>query len=612
MQHLTARQAVRRSLELLSARDRRLLAAAAVLSMATSALDIVGVLLLGVVGAYGAASLGDSMPPATLGKVASSLGIQGASTRGLLITAAATAAAFLLLKSVLAVYINKRILTFLANRQTELSCRLTRAALAQQLLEIQSRSSQATTYALTDGVTIATISMLSSAVVGVSELAMLTAMGLTLFLINPLITLAALAFFGGLFALLQIALGRRVAAAGIVGAAAAVQSRTLLQDALGTFREILVLDRREHFAEQITEYRRQNANAMAETAFVNQLPKYVLEAAMVIGALGLAAALFLTQGPAQAVGTVALFLASATRILPSILRLQQATLNLRNAAGGAHPLYELVDELRLKGALQAGQVSLLLRTDDKELPFSGDLRAENVSVTYPGARIPALVNVSFHVEQGAHVALVGPSGAGKSTMADVIMGAVHPDSGTIKIGGQTPLAAIAAWPGSVAYVPQRVYLTEGSIRSNIALGLMLGDIEDEAVWDALKRVELAAFVEASTQGLDTLVGEGGARLSGGQRQRLGLARALYSKPRVLLLDEATSSLDTETEFAITQALGKLRGDVTIFVIAHRLSTVVRCDTVMFLSEGRLIASGSFEDVRAAVPSLERQAQLSGL
>jgi len=207
---------------------------------------------------------------------------------------------------------------------------------------------------------------------------------------------------------------------------------------------------------------------------------------------------------------------------------------------------------------------------------------------------------------------VGPTGAGKSTLADVILGVIPPVSGAVYIDGVSPAERIRTRPGTIAYVPQDVALISGTVRENVALGVA-GDIVDERrVWEALAEARLAEFVHDAPDGLDTPIGERGVRLSGGQRQRSGVARALYSHPSVLVMDEATSALDAETEHLITQMLDSLGSDVTTVTIAHRLATIRRADLVLYLEDGQVLASGTFDEVRAAISQFDRQANLLGL
>lgn len=194
----------------------------------------------------------------------------------------------------------------------------------------------------------------------------------------------------------------------------------------------------------------------------------------------------------------------------------------------------------------------------------------------------------------------------------MILGVINPDFGEVRIGGVSSAEAVSRWPGAIAYVPQEVAMTNGTVRDNVALALPVDAVDDDWVWDALERAHLADFLRNGRDGLDTVIGEHGMKLSGGQRQRLGVARALYTRPKLLVLDEATSALDAETEQAIAATLQGLEGSVTTVTVAHRLATIRHCDLILYLEKGRMVAGGSFEQVRQAAPHFDRQAQLLGL
>ena len=197
-------------------------------------------------------------------------------------------------------------------------------------------------------------------------------------------------------------------------------------------------------------------------------------------------------------------------------------------------------------------------------------------------------------------------------MIDVLLGVLNPDVGRILISGLPPLLAISKWPGAVSYMPQDVVIAAGTIRENVALGYPPEAATDELVWNALKVAQLESFIADLPDGIDTQVGERGTKISGGQRQRLGIARAMFTRPQLLVLDEATSSLDGETEAGISAAIHALRGSTTVVMIAHRLSMIRNADMIVYLSEGRILATGTFEEVRIAVPDFDRQAKLMGL
>jgi ABC-type multidrug transport system fused ATPase/permease subunit len=224
----------------------------------------------------------------------------------------------------------------------------------------------------------------------------------------------------------------------------------------------------------------------------------------------------------------------------------------------------------------------------------------------------ALLDVNVSIESGESLAIVGPSGAGKTTFVDVLLGVLKPSSGDVRISDLEPLAAISRWPGAISYVPQDVVISNGTIRENIAMGFPIEVASDELVWDALEIAQLTEFVKSLPLGLDTPVGERGTKISGGQRQRLGIARAMFTKPKLLVLDEATSSLDGQTEADISDAIQRLKGMVTVVLIAHRLSTVRNASLVVYMTNGEIVARGTFEEVRKAVPDFDHQAQLMGL
>jgi ABC-type multidrug transport system fused ATPase/permease subunit len=252
--------------------------------------------------------------------------------------------------------------------------------------------------------------------------------------------------------------------------------------------------------------------------------------------------------------------------------------------------------------------------DDVELP-EGSLRARlalrDLSFSYaPG--VPVLTGVSLDIHPGDAIGLVGSSGAGKSTLVDIVLGLLEPDSGDILVDGW-PLSTVRhRWQRSIGYVPQAIALFDDTVRANVALGVDADDVDDDDVWAALALAQLEDVIRALPLGLDNVIGEAGVQLSGGQRQRIGVARALYADPQVLIFDEATSALDSETEFKLTEVLDSLRGRLTTITIAHRLSTVRRCDRLLYLDDGVVAAEGTFEELNAAIPGFTRMVDLAAL
>ena len=610
----TVREAIKAALGLLTAADRRRYRLVVVVQMLTSFLDLAGVLLVGLVGVLAAASIQGTPPPDAVVTAADRLGLGDMPPEALAGIVAATAAAFLLTKSVVSAVLMRRVFRFLGNRQAAVSTRLTAQLLAQPLLAIERRASQETAYALSGAVATTITQTLGSLAIMLSELTLLVLLSAALFIVNPTVTIAAFIFFALVgFALQRGLSGWSARIGGTIGATA-VLGQKHLQEAIVSYREVSVLGRRSLYVSTIGSLWQRSGSAQGDQMFVSQLPKIGYETALVVGAIGLASWQFAVSTPVEAVAMLALFLAAGSRVVPSMLRLNSLTLGVRSGVASAAALFPIVDELQRSAA----QPLLSMNIKDVEestagfLGFTPTIEISNVSVTYPGAPEPALSSITISVPAGSKVALAGTTGAGKSTLADVILGVLEPQSGSVSISGMDVNDAINTWPGALAYVPQNVAMINGTVRENVALGLPADAIDDDQVWHSLQQAHLAGFLSDSRDGLDTLIGERGVRLSGGQRQRLGLARALYSRPKLLVLDEATSALDAETEVLIADALAALSEDVTTVTVAHRLAPIRHSDIVVYLEDGYIRALGSFDEVRESSSAFHRQATLLGL
>lgn len=579
-------------------------------NMATSLLDLIGVALVGLLSLQlvafvqvdGSASAGSSLlsrlfPAEQFGSPAA------------VVATAIAACLFLVAKSITGAWLSRRTLRFLAGRQVLVSQRLIDNLFRRPLSEIEARTSQETAFSLLGGVNAAIVGLLGAAALAAAEITLLLVLGTALLVLNPGVTLVAAVFFLLIAVTIHRWIGGWAAASGRELADATVGLTQAVQEGLSSFREIFVSDRMASYTRSLGPLVAKAAQASASITYIGQVPKYVYETALILGAILLGGVEFTRSTPAQAVATVTIFLAAGSRIMPSMLRLQNCLASIRTSAGQATPTFTLFQDLEEAVRRDVPPVA------PERVSGSGFVPAivlDSVTASYPGATTPTLRRVSLAVAPGSSVAVVGPTGAGKSTLADVILGVLPVQEGSATVGGTSPRQAIARWPGSLAYVPQHVGLVDGSVRDNITLGLPSEDVDDERCWQVLQQVRLADFLRDGREGLQTLVGEHGARLSGGQRQRLGLARALYGSPKLLVLDEATSALDAETESSIGSVLRQLHGDVTTVVIAHRLATVRDSDQVVYVSGGQIVASGAFQQVRDAVPQFDQSARLLGL
>jgi ABC-type multidrug transport system fused ATPase/permease subunit len=461
---------------------------------------------------------------------------------------------------------------------------------------------------VTRGVEFITLQVLATSVVLVSDISLMLVMGVGLLVVDPMTAIGSFAVFAAIGFSLYRLMHVRAGVLGFKSSQLTIKGNEKIVEVFSSYRESVVRNRRDYYAREIGKLRFELADTSAEMNFMPYISKYVIETTVVLGALLIGAVQFVLQDATQAVSTLAIFLAAGTRIAPAVLRVQQGSIQIRSHLGASIPTLDLIEAL--------GNAPLVENFDDTvdviHEGFVADIQISDVTLTYPGKRKPAISEISLTIPAGSSIAFVGPSGAGKTTIVDVLLGVLTPDSGSVAISGLPPLASVARWPGAVSYVPQDVVISNGTIRENVSLGYPIEVVSDDMVMTALKIANLDEFVSGLPTGLDTPVGERGTKISGGQRQRLGIARAMFTKPHLLVLDEATSSLDVETEAGISEAIQALRGSTTVVMIAHRLSTVRNADIVVYMSEGEVMATGTFDEVRKAVPDFDRQAKLMGL
>lgn len=356
---------------------------------------------------------------------------------------------------------------------------------------------------------------------------------------------------------------------------------------LGASKEIKVSGRERFFIEAFSAHAKVYAHSLRFFQLINQTPRLFIETMVVSTILMIILFIILRgQGIESLISTIALYAMSAFRLMPSMNRIVTALSSVRYNKPALDVVYQdlIADEEALPAAEEA---------EGNDFPtgkprFRHSIRVEHVYYRYPGADRHVLEDITLDVPIGKSVAFVGESGAGKTTLVDIILGLLEPDKGRVSVDGVSIYEQLPVWKKSIGYIAQNIYLSDDTIRRNVAFGIPEEMIDDKAVWKALEAAQLKEFVEQSPEKLDMFVGERGVRLSGGQRQRIGIARALYHDPEVLFLDEATSALDNATESEVMKAIELLRGQKTLIIIAHRLSTIENCDIVFELKDGALV------------------------
>jgi ABC-type multidrug transport system fused ATPase/permease subunit len=595
-------------IQLLPSRDQKIIIAIVLIQLMIGVLDLLGVAAIGLLGTLSVSSLNTQTPAYAIEDILRFIQLDGLSYQSQIGALGFFAALLLVSRTILSIFFTRRILYFLSRRGAKISANLVSRMLSQPLLVIQEKSTQEILFSVTRGVQLMVLDVLATALVLLSDLSLLVIMGIGLFILDPITALGTYALFSLIGILLYRFMHARATLLGLESSKLNIRSNEKIVEVFTSYRESVVRNRRDYYSRQIGKLRYSLANTTAEGNFLPYVSKYVIETSVVVGALLLGFTQFIMYDAAHAVTTLAVFLAAGSRIAPAVLRVQQGSVVIRGSLGAATPTLELIEFL--------GSSTLVENIDDTvhttHSGFVSSVQISGVTLTYPNNQIPALNGIDLEIRPGTSAAIVGASGAGKTTLIDVLLGVLPPDAGTVEISGESPLSAITKWPGAISYVPQDVVISSGTIRENVALGYPIEVATDDLVSKAIKIAGLSEFVASLENGIDTEVGEYGAKISGGQRQRLGIARAMFTNPHLLVLDEATSSLDGETEAGISDAIQALRGSTTVLFIAHRLSTVRNADLVFYLSNGKILSKGTFDEVRIAVPEFDRQAKQMGL
>lgn len=417
-----------------------------------------------------------------------------------------------------------------------------------------------------------------SAIMSISvEMFSCTFLLIFLFVNDPMTTVLLFAIFGCVyFAIFKLYRTQQVRAGKQARAASGEMNKWLIQS-FGGIKEIKVLNRENFFYKKYSTAFDKAISIQQKYKMYIFFPKYITEMVAILGLMvTIIIRLNMNVDLKTFAATLSAFALAAMRMIPAFNRITEYTGSIMYGRASVNAVYEDLE--------RASKLHINDYNDNHRciLKFDNEIVIKNLQFTYPEGDKSVFTGANLVIKKNQSIGLIGESGAGKTTLADIMLGLLKPNSGTVTVDGVDIQSDDRAWHRIVGYIPQMIYLIDDTIRANVVFGT---EVDDERVWEALRDAQLEDFVKGLGKGLDTVVGDRGVKLSGGQRQRIGIARALYNKPAVLFLDEATSALDTETENAVMDSINYLQGKTTLVIIAHRLSTIRNCDRIYEVGHG---------------------------
>lgn len=567
-------------------------------------LDLIGVALVGLLGAVAISGIESTKPGNRVSNVLSILNLNGISFQSVAIILCSSAILILITRTLVSMYATKRVLRKLSFKSAEISASVFKKVQGKNLTDIENEGFYQTQYAITSGVESLVVRVYGTVLTLVTDITLIVIMSATLVFIDPILALSTFALFGITGLVLYFSMHKSAARTGKENAEFEIRSSEIISSGLNLFREIRLRNGSDALTEKFKINRQLHSETISNLNFLPYLGKYIVEAMLILGTVFIASIQLYLHDAIHAATTISVFLAAGSRIAPSFLRLQQGFVTIRGSLGMASKTLLILAD-HTNDSVDEEENCIIDGWENR-------LTVRDLFFQYENQSDWTLSDINFEINSGELLALVGPSGSGKSTLADLVIGVIEPSRGNVTISGVSPGDATRQFPGKVAYVPQEVKIFTGSIRENLVIGLDPNSITDAKLVECLNEAGLERLFSDPRVHLDSEISEFGVQLSGGEKQRFGIARALITDPQLLILDEATSALDAETESSITSMLSRRKLKLAILVIAHRLSTVREADRVLYLSQGKIVSSGTFTEVRKNVPEFELQASLMGL
>ncbi len=575
----------------LSKKDKRNFFAIVLAQSATSILDVIGILLVGLISALTVNLVLESNQNSSFSKIITRLNLEIYPTRNIIFILSFLTLIFFVSKSILSIFINQKVFLYYGKRQADFSSNLFSKFLNSPYFWVKKQNYERLHAAVAVGVDAIFVRVLGNMVMVLSDSILLIFVLLFLIIFNPLVSFFTFLYLAIFATILNSLIGKKAILYGNINSKNSQLSHRFLNIAFSSFKDLFVMSKTGKLKIEFEEAELAKSNSSAKGLWIQQLPKYIFEIAFTIGIFLLS--FFLLISTIDNISVLMVFLVSSSRIVPAIFRIQSGLLGIK--LGYAHALIalKLVSDLKVRNDL-----------NDEEsyysLQFPPKIEIESMYFRHDDSNDYLLENISLSIEPGEIIAIVGESGTGKTTLVDLILNLYKPTKGNIKITEKLQ-KIIPGRSFGIGYVPQSPLIFSGTLLSNITFDLNSDEFNDSKLKNAIKLANLQDLISKLPYGLQTELNNSGGYISGGEKQRIALARALYIQPKLLVIDEGTSSLDYASENLISESIMSLRGEVTTIIIAHRLTTVKKVDKIYFLDSGMIIGQGNFFELKKLLP-----------
>jgi ATP-binding cassette subfamily C protein len=574
-----------------------------------SVLDLFGILLVGAIGALGIRGLSGAGNGDRVAQLLDFLGLGNLSLTLQISILGGIATSLLTSKTFLSALITRKTYHLLSESCANLTTNLLKKISTQPRDKLNSKSSQEVLYTVSDSARTIVVTMLGAGTLLLSDITLIIILYTGLAFLNFQVAILSLIYFSGVATIVYVLLQRNILNLGSKVTQHQIETNQEILEMLIASKEIKVSGKSQFYLQSVRLKQGILLRTVADFSFVPLLAKYIIEGSIVFGAVLLGYLEFQFQDPYHAVASLSVFIAAGTRMAPALLRIQNGALIIKGSKGATSSTFELIKEIESQ-TISNSPIEELNHIAPSN--FSPIIKFQDVSFTYFGESKSAISKLNLEIPVGAKVAIVGASGSGKSTILDLLLGILDPTEGKISISELNPTEAIAFFPGKIAYVPQQVSVFNKSLRENMVIGVSPLDIDEKRLIECARISDLDGMVNELVNGFDTVIQESGHNISGGQKQRIGIARALYSNPSLMVFDEATSALDVMGELKVLQNLRREHPEGTHIYVTHRIALAEACDFVVYVNEGRVIATGTFSEVKKLVKDLEEQADLSNI